>query len=120
MNLYLQAITNVPDLVIDYITVRLSSGEEVSLNWDYSDKTIDGSAYEATYTDVCFGEEGASGRLDELSDMKILDVGIYAESGLKLSVKVEITNMKFEDGGKELEFRGNFWTISSEGGDSDG
>lgn len=111
MILYLQATTNVPDLVIDYIEVQLSSGEEVSLNWDYSDKTYDGSDYEATYTDVCFDEEYASGRLHDLKDMKILDVGIYGESGLKLPVKVEITNMKFEDDGEELEFSGDVWTI---------
>lgn len=37
MRLYLTAETSIPDLYIDYIEVLLKSGEEVSLNWDYSD-----------------------------------------------------------------------------------
>ena len=37
MRLYLTAKTSIPDLFIDYIQVKLKSGEEVSLNWDYSD-----------------------------------------------------------------------------------
>ena len=38
MRLYLTAKTSIPDLFIDYIQVKLKSGEEVSLNWDFSVK----------------------------------------------------------------------------------
>ena len=41
MRLYLTAKTSIPDLFIDYIQVKLKSGEEVSLNWDYSDEVMD-------------------------------------------------------------------------------
>ncbi len=34
MTLYISATTNCPDLSIDFIDVRLKSGEVVSLNWD--------------------------------------------------------------------------------------
>lgn len=37
MILYLQATTNVQDLVIDYIEVKLKSGKAVSLNRDEND-----------------------------------------------------------------------------------
>lgn len=36
MILYLQATTNVQDLIIDYIEVKLKSGKTVNLNWDES------------------------------------------------------------------------------------
>ena len=36
MDLYVKATTNVPDLTIDYIEVKLKSGKTVSLNWDRS------------------------------------------------------------------------------------
>ena len=38
MTLYLEAATTIPDLFIDYIEVRLTSGESASLNWYYSTK----------------------------------------------------------------------------------
>ena len=37
MTLYLEAKTSIPDLFIDYIEVRLTSGESASLNWDESE-----------------------------------------------------------------------------------
>ena len=37
MTLYLEATTTIPDLFIDYIEVRLASGESASLNWDESE-----------------------------------------------------------------------------------
>ena len=36
MDLFLKASTNVPDLIIDFIEVRLKSGKTVSLNWEKS------------------------------------------------------------------------------------
>ena len=37
LTLYLEAKTSIPDLFIDYIEVRLASGESASLNWDESE-----------------------------------------------------------------------------------
>ena len=37
MDLFLKVTTNVPDLIIDYIEVKLKSGKAVSLNWEFSD-----------------------------------------------------------------------------------
>ena len=34
MTLYLETATTIPGLFIDYIEVRLTSGESASLNWD--------------------------------------------------------------------------------------
>lgn len=80
MRLYLTAKTSIPDLFIDYIQVKLKSGEEVSLNWDYSDIERTSSGFSARYKGVYFDEEHANGRIDELQDMKITDIGVYYES----------------------------------------
>ena len=71
MTLYLEATTTIPDLFIDYIEVRLASGESASLNWDESEIYRNPDGFGAKYKGVYFGEEPANGRLDELCDMVI-------------------------------------------------
>ena len=102
MILYLSARTTVKDLMIDYIEVELASGETVSLNWDESDigRTDDG--FSARYKGLYFGEAYANGRLEQLQDMKITDIGLYPESDTPLNIC--ITSMEFEDGGRLLAF----------------
>lgn len=34
MKLYVTAKTDISDVYVDYISIRLNTGEEVSLNWD--------------------------------------------------------------------------------------
>lgn len=74
MTLYLEATTTIPDLFIDYIEVRLASGESASLNWDESEIYRNPDGFGAKYKGVYFGEEPANGRLDELCDMVITDI----------------------------------------------
>ena len=76
LTLYLEATTTIPDLFIDYIEVRLASGESASLNWDESEIYRNPDGFGAKYTGVYFGEEPANGRLDELRDMVITDTAI--------------------------------------------
>ena len=75
MRLYLSAKTAIPDLYIDYIEVILTTGEQVSLNWDYSDICREDDGFCARYKGVYFGEEYANGRLAELKKITIVEVG---------------------------------------------
>ena len=102
MRLYLTAKTSIPDLFIDYIQVKLKSGKEVSLNWDYSDIERTSSGFSARYKGVYFDEEHANGRIDELHDMKITDIGVYYESKHEQDIKIEV--MDFVDDDKQLVF----------------
>lgn len=102
MRLYLTAKTSIPDLFIDYIQVKLKSGEEVSLNWDYSDIERTPSGFSARYKGVYFDEEHANGRIEELRDMKIIDIGVYYESKHEQDIKIEV--MDFVDDDKQLVF----------------
>ena len=102
MILYLSARTTVKDLMIDYIEVELVNGETASLNWDESEIGRTGNGFSARYKGVCFGEAYANGRLDQLQDMKITDIGLYSESGAPLNIC--ITSMEFEDDGRLLKF----------------
>lgn len=95
MTLYLEAKTSIPDLFIDYIEVRLASGESASLNWDESEIYRNPDGFGAKYKGVYFGEEPANGRLDELRDMVITDIGLYSDT---------ISEMEFVDNGRSLEF----------------
>lgn len=102
IRLYLTARTSIPDLYIDYIEVQLKSGEEISLNWDESDIERYSDGFSARYKGVCFGEEYANGRIDDLKDMIITDIGVYCELGQKPDI--EITVMEFVDGYAYLSF----------------
>ena len=80
LTLYLEAKTSIPDLFIDYIEVRLTSGESASLNWDESEIYRNPDGFGAKYKGVYFGEEPANGRLDELRDMVITGIGLYSDT----------------------------------------
>ena len=95
LTLYLEATTTIPDLFIDYIEVRLASGESASLNWDESEIYRNPDGFGAKYKGVYFGEEPANGRLDELRDMVITDIGLYSDT---------IPEIEFVDNGRSLEF----------------
>ena len=84
MVLYLSVSTDLADLVIDYIEVRLVTGETVSLNWDESDI-----------------ERLDTGKLDSLRKMQIDKIGIYADSGSYSDIV--ITEMIFEDAGEQYD-----------------
>lgn len=97
MRLYLTAKTSIPDLYIDYIEVRLASGEEVSLNWDESDITRSPTGFSARYKGVYFGEEYANGKLEQLRDMEIVDIGVYYETEHEPDITIEIMEFVDED-----------------------
>lgn len=100
--LYLEAATPVPDLFIDYIEVRLTSGESASLNWDESEIYRNPDGFGARYKGVYFGEEPANGRLDELHDMVITDIGLYSDTVPE--TQITVSEMEFVDNGRSLEF----------------
>ena len=115
MNLYLEATTNAPDLVIDYIEVKLKSSRTVSLNWDVSYPTRFKGFFNAIYNGVNFGEESAKGKLSELKDMQVIDVGMYSEKLKKADLS--ILRLTFSDNNEVLTFC-NVYSVS--GGDASG
>ena len=102
MTLYLEATTTIPDLFIEYVEVRLTSGESASLNWDESEIYRNPDGFGAKYKGVYFGEESANGRLDELRDMVITDIGLYSDTIPE--TKITISKMEFVDNGRSLGF----------------
>ncbi|WP_195450994.1 hypothetical protein [Anaeromassilibacillus sp. 1001302B_160321_C8] len=105
MRLYVTAKTEMTDLVIDYIEVKLQSGETVSLNWDESNYGINDGLFTATYKGVYFDEEYANGRINELRNMQITEVGIYSES--EEPTTIAIVHVTVEDNDFErLDFIG--------------
>lgn len=96
MVLYLQACTDTPDLIIDFIEVKLKDGRTVSLNWDESYIDRDSDGFSAKYKGIYFNEEYANGRIDELKDMKIVEVELYTETDE--NPKLSIDKMTFVDG----------------------
>jgi len=100
MILYLDARTNIPDVYVDFIEVRLKNGEEVSLNWDESGISRSETGFDARYKGVYFGDEYANGRLADLEGLEITDIGLYFEA--TGSFEFAIQEMVFEDDGESL------------------
>lgn len=105
MILYLDAKTSDNKLYIDFIEVKLTTGETVSLNWDESWISRSQSGFSAKYKGVYFGEEYANGKIDELKDMEIVHVELYSHSEEEYPEDdFSILSMTFQDGEKELTF----------------
>ena len=51
---------------------------------------------------MCFDEEYANGRIEDLRDMKVTDIGVYYESKHKPDIEIEV--MDFVDDDKQLVF----------------
>ena len=97
MILYLTALTTLPDLTIDFIEIRLDTGEIVPLTWDQSDYGQDDGIFNARYKGVYFDKDYANGRVRELQGMEIAQIGIYTESENADKAEIEITAMEFWD-----------------------
>lgn len=109
MTLHLVATTCVSDLVIDYIEVRLQSGEIVSLNWDTSWTEHHDKKLNAQYIGVCFDENSAKGMLAKLVGMRVGNVGLYSESqGGEGDYPITIEKMEFYDEDAILSFEHTF------------
>lgn len=52
MVLYLKAESDIPDLMIDFIEVKLKSGQIISLTWDESEFDREDGQFEARYKGV--------------------------------------------------------------------
>lgn len=108
MELYLTATSNIVDLTIDFIEVRLKSGETVSLNWDESRFDRDEGEIDAHYLGVCFDEESACGKLDELQGMQVVSVGLYSEEHEEGDYPINISRMEFCENDRLLCFENPF------------
>lgn len=101
MNLYITAKTKDSEIRVDFIEMRLTTGEVVSLNWDATLFSIGNGNYEATYKGVYFDEEYANGRLDLLKGATLKHIETYSPTSN--APAFTITSMQFEDGTKRYD-----------------
>ncbi len=97
MILFLNATTATKDLFVDYIEVKLCTGQTVSLNWDESEIGRTESGFTARYKGVYFDEEYANGRIKELENMKVVEVGLYSDTESENVSSVSFDEMEFWD-----------------------
>ena len=95
MKLYLSADTDIEDLLIDHIEVKLVTGETVFIDWDQSEIERLDNGFDACYRSVSFDQEYANGKLSSLCGMQINKVGLDSES--EIDSDIVITDMMFED-----------------------
>lgn len=95
MIMELTVSTNAKEVVIDYIMVKLKSGKTVSLNWDESNEVQTENGFILSCKDVYMDETATEGRLEELKDLEIVDIGLYTED--KRLVALSIEEMRFYD-----------------------
>jgi hypothetical protein len=96
MIMYLTARTKHPDIVIDYIEVKFSNEKVVSLSWDESDITRYEDGFNARYKGIYFNEEYANGRIGEMFNMEIVEVGVYYEDNEDLA-SIDILEIEIDD-----------------------
>lgn len=102
MILYLKAESDIPDLVIDFIEVKLKSGKVISLTWDESEFDRNDGYLDARYKGVYFDDEYGNGRLSELKDMEVQHIELYSECEDVSSFKLR--ELSFFDGEESLAF----------------
>jgi hypothetical protein len=102
MVLYLKAESDIPDLVIDFIEVKLISGKTISLTWDESEFDREDGHFEARYKGVYFDDVYGNGRLPELKDMEVQHIELYSECEDVSSFKLR--ELSFLDGEESLVF----------------
>lgn len=107
MILYLDAKTNIKDVYVEFIEVKLNNGKVVSLNWDESYIDRDDDGFSAKYKGVYFDEEYANGKLDLLKGATIESVELYYENDYENPYFV-INSMEFEDNGEQLDMEVNY------------
>ena len=71
MRLYLSVDTNIEDLEIDYIEVKLVTGEIMTVEWDESDIAWEENGFDARCKGVYFDEEYADGKLSSLHGSRL-------------------------------------------------
>ena len=102
MVLYLKAESDISDLMIDFIEVKLKSGKVISLTWDESEFDREAGQFEARYKGVYFDDEYGNGRLPELKDMEVQHIELYSEYEDVSSFKLR--ELSFFDGEESLVF----------------
>lgn len=91
--------TDIEDLEIDYIEVKLVTGEIVTVEWDESDIAWEENGFDARCKGVYFDEEYANGKLSSPPGMQIEYINLNTESDSDSDIV--ITDMTFEDGGEQ-------------------
>lgn len=103
MILYLEAKTSVSDLIIDSIEVQLKDGQKAYLTWDESDISRDEEGFSARYKGVYINEDYANERLEELKEMKVINVNLYTDNDM-CEEDFSIIEMVLNDNGETLCF----------------
>lgn len=102
MVLYLKAESDIPDLMIDFIEVKLKSGQIISLTWDESEFDRKDGYLDARYKGVYFDDEYGNGRLPELKGMEVQHIELFSEYEDASSFKLR--ELSFHDGEESLAF----------------
>lgn len=102
MVLYLKAESDIPDLMIDFIEVKLKSGKVISLTWDEREFDREDGQFEARYKGVYFDDKYGNGRLPELKNMEVQHIELYSEYEDVSSFKLR--GLSFHDGEESLVF----------------
>lgn len=102
MVLYLKAESDIPDLVVDFIEVKLKSGQIISLTWDESEFDREDGYLDARYKGVYFNDVYGNGRLPELNGMEVQHIELYTECTDTGSFKLR--ELSFYDGEENLVF----------------
>ena len=102
MILYLKAESDIPDLAVDFIEVKLKSGQVISLTWDESEFDREDGQFEARYKGVYFDDAYGNGRLPELKGMEVQHIELYTEC--KDAGSFQLRELSFYDGEESLVF----------------
>lgn len=114
MRLYIEAKTNIQDVVIDVLELKLHDGKIITLDWDESEHGVVNGIYSARFKGIsgCVeGEDDYKYLNGEISLFKqpfeVSDIQLYTEEEVENDI-FEILSMEFEDSGEytRIVFKG--------------
>lgn len=111
MRLYIDVKTNIPDLCLDHLTIRLNTGKEVRLDWESSEVMNSKDGFYAIYRGIALDEVYAKGHLNELENLRVLNVGMYSQAHAGQPCEFMLRELHFVENNGELEFKGNLYSL---------
>jgi len=83
MKIYIEANTNLKDIIVDEITLDLANGDEMKIEWSCADFSIEKGKYSARYKDVTYDNEFRTTQIESIHKAIFAEVVVGEMNGVE-------------------------------------